>query len=50
VHNFSVGLGGRDVPLEVYPRIHKALHEGSGLPYAILDLEAEKLPMDVSRQ
>jgi pyruvate ferredoxin oxidoreductase alpha subunit len=44
VHNFSVGLGGRDVPLDIYPRLHAALRNGDGLPYAILDLEPERLP------
>ncbi|MGD2111820.1 MAG: pyruvate ferredoxin oxidoreductase [Gammaproteobacteria bacterium] len=44
VHNFSVGLGGRDIPLDIYPRIHEAVRNGSGIPYSILDLEPEKLP------
>lgn len=44
VHNFSVGLGGRDVPLDIYPRIHAAVHAGSGIPFGILDLEPDKLP------
>jgi pyruvate ferredoxin oxidoreductase alpha subunit len=44
VHNFSVGLGGRDVPLEIFPQLHRALRDGSGIPFAILDLEPEKLP------
>ncbi len=44
VHNFSVGLGGRDVPLDIYPRIHAALRAGSGIPFDIIDLEPDKLP------
>ena len=44
VHNFSVGLGGRDVPLDIYPRIHEALRSGSGIPFDVLDLEPDKLP------
>jgi len=44
VHNFSVGLGGRDVPLDIYPRLHAAMHSGDGLPYAVLDLQPERLP------
>jgi pyruvate ferredoxin oxidoreductase alpha subunit len=44
IHNFSVGLGGRDVPMEIYPRIHEAVRAGSGIPFSILDLEPEKLP------
>lgn len=44
VHNFSVGLGGRDVPLEILPRMHQAMRNGSGQPFSILDLEPDKLP------
>lgn len=44
VHNFTVGLGGRDVPLEIYPVLHQAIRDGRGLPFAILDLEPDKLP------
>jgi len=44
VHNFSVGLGGRDVPMDIYPRLHEALQNGSGLPYAVLDLIPDRLP------
>ncbi len=44
VHNFSVGLGGRDVPLDIYPGLHAALQDGSGLPYSILDLQPGRLP------
>jgi len=44
VHNFSVGLGGRDVPMDIYPRLHEALRSGTGLPYAVLDLIPERLP------
>jgi pyruvate ferredoxin oxidoreductase alpha subunit len=44
VHNFSVGLGGRDIPLSIYPRLHTALRNGDGLPYAIIDLEPDRLP------
>jgi pyruvate ferredoxin oxidoreductase alpha subunit len=44
VHNFSVGLGGRDVPMDIYPRIHEAIRAGTGIPFTILDLEPDKLP------
>jgi len=46
VHNFSVGLGGRDVPLDIFPRLHQALRIGSGKDFAILDLEPDKLSAD----
>jgi pyruvate ferredoxin oxidoreductase alpha subunit len=44
IHNFSVGLGGRDIPLDIYPRLHAALRNGDGLPFAIVDLEPDRLP------
>jgi len=44
VHNFTVGLGGRDVPMDIYPRIHEGLRTGSGIPFGVLDLEPDKLP------
>jgi pyruvate ferredoxin oxidoreductase alpha subunit len=44
IHNFSIGLGGRDVPLDIYPRLHAAMQSGDGLPYAVLDLLPERLP------
>jgi pyruvate ferredoxin oxidoreductase alpha subunit len=44
VHNFTVGLGGRDIPLDIYPRLHAALLRGDGLPFAVLDLEPDRLP------
>jgi pyruvate ferredoxin oxidoreductase alpha subunit len=44
IHNFSVGLGGRDIPLSILPRLHHAVRDGLGLPFAILDLEPDRLP------
>jgi pyruvate ferredoxin oxidoreductase alpha subunit len=44
IHNFSVGLGGRDIPLSILPRLHQAVRDGLGLPFAILDLEPDRLP------
>jgi pyruvate ferredoxin oxidoreductase alpha subunit len=46
VHNFTVGLGGRDVPLDIYPRVHQAVQTGAGEQFAILDLEPDKLSAD----
>jgi len=46
VHNFTVGLGGRDVPLEIYREIHAAVRDRSGIPFAILDLEPDRLPVE----
>lgn len=44
VHNFALGLGGRDIPLEVLSGIIEALARGDGRPFSILDVELEKLP------
>jgi pyruvate ferredoxin oxidoreductase alpha subunit len=45
VHNFAVGLGGRDVPLDTYERLLTAV-QGSGAPtdFAIFDADLNKLP------
>jgi pyruvate ferredoxin oxidoreductase alpha subunit len=44
VHNFAVGLGGRDVPLDLYPRLMAAIEKPPSEPFAIFDVELEKLP------
>ncbi len=44
IHNVAVGLGGRDVPLELYPRLMDVARAERETGFAILDLEPEKLP------
>jgi pyruvate ferredoxin oxidoreductase alpha subunit len=44
VFNFSVGLGGRDVPLETFQRLLDAIDAGAGRGFDMLDLEPAKLP------
>ncbi|MBI2778448.1 MAG: pyruvate ferredoxin oxidoreductase [Gammaproteobacteria bacterium] len=46
VHNFAVGLGGRDVPLDIYPRLLAAIQPASPVRFAILDVELDKLPVE----
>ena len=46
VFNFAVGLGGRDVPLEIYTHLLKAVSAGSGTGFDILDLDSGKLPAE----
>lgn len=46
VHNFAVGLGGRDVPLGIYPRLLAAIQSASPVRFAILDVELDKLPVE----
>jgi pyruvate ferredoxin oxidoreductase alpha subunit len=44
VHNFAAGLGGRDMPLEIYPRLLKAAEAPEPTRFAIMDVELQKLP------
>lgn len=44
IHNFAVGLGGRDIPLDIYPRLIAAVKAPSGDPFAIFDVNLDKLP------
>ncbi len=46
VHNFAAGLGGRDVPLDIYPRLLAATQSASPVRFAILDVELDKLPVE----
>ncbi len=46
IFNFSVGLGGRDVPLETFERLLTAISEGSGREFDMLDLQADRLPAE----
>jgi len=41
IHNVAIGLGGRDVPLEMWPRLLDVPRHGGG--FRILDLEPAKL-------
>jgi pyruvate ferredoxin oxidoreductase alpha subunit len=43
VHGFAVGLGGRDVPLDLLPRLLANLPPRPG-PFRIFDLDVQKLP------
>jgi pyruvate ferredoxin oxidoreductase alpha subunit len=46
VHNFAVGLGGRDVPLDIYPRLLQAVHSQPPGPFAVFDVDTGKLPAE----
>ncbi len=43
VHNFAVGLGGRDIPLEILARSLAAI-EGEPTRFAIFDVDLSRLP------
>lgn len=44
VYNYAIGLGGRDVPMNLYPRLLVAVEEKASERFAIFDVEPEKLP------
>lgn len=44
VHNFAVGLGGRDIPLDLYPRLLETVRSQLPGPFAVFDVEIDKLP------
>lgn len=44
VHNFAIGFGGRDVPLDIYPRLLEAIAKPDGPGFSILDVDLERLP------
>ncbi len=44
VQSFAVGLGGRDVPLALYPRVIEAARAKQPVTFAVLDVDLEKLP------
>jgi pyruvate ferredoxin oxidoreductase alpha subunit len=46
IHNFAIGLGGRDMPPDLYPRLMKAIEERREGDFAIFDAELEKLPAE----
>ncbi len=44
IHNYAVGLGGRDMPLDLYPRLMAAIKTQAPAPFAIFDVDPAKLP------
>ena len=46
IHSFAVGLGGRDIPLEIYRMLHKRIDVDEPRPFSIIDVEREKLPVE----
>jgi len=46
IHNFALGLGGRDVPMEIYPRLLAAAKAPTAECFAIFDVELERLPAE----
>lgn len=46
IHSFAVGLGGRDIPLEIYRKLHQQIDGNEPSPFSIIDVEREKLPVE----
>lgn len=44
VHAYAVGLGGRDIPMSIYPRLHEAIQDGDPARFEIIDVQLDKLP------
>jgi pyruvate ferredoxin oxidoreductase alpha subunit len=46
IHNFAAGLGGRDIPLEILPKLLATLNEPTDRRFKIIDVDLEKLPIE----
>jgi pyruvate ferredoxin oxidoreductase alpha subunit len=43
IHNFAAGLGGRDMPIEIYPRLLEATQAANVTRFSIIDVDATRL-------
>jgi len=48
VHSFAGGLGGRDVPLALYRKLHQNIQLAEPAPFTIIDVELDRLPVEDS--
>ena len=46
IHSFAVGLGGRDIPLEIYRTLHQQIDGAEPRPFSIIDVERGRLPVE----
>lgn len=46
IHSFAVGLGGRDIPLEIYRQLHQQLDVTQPRAFSIIDVQTERLPAE----
>lgn len=46
VHNVAMGLGGRDIPMQAYPRLLALAERDTPLRFAIYDADLSKLPQE----
>jgi pyruvate ferredoxin oxidoreductase alpha subunit len=43
IHSYAAGLGGRDIPMDIFPRIIGAINKQEPERFAIFDVELDKL-------
>ena len=43
VHNFAAGLGGRDMPLDIFPKLIEATRARDATRFAIIDVDTAKI-------
>ncbi len=43
LHNFAAGLGGRDMPLEIFPQLPEATRARDATRFAIIDVDTTKI-------
>jgi len=46
IHSFAVGLGGRDIPLEIYRKLHQQIDVAEPRPFTIIDVALDRLPVE----
>jgi pyruvate ferredoxin oxidoreductase alpha subunit len=46
IHSFAVGLGGRDIPMGLYRKLHEAIDVETPAPFTIIDVDLDKLPVE----
>ncbi len=46
MHNYAAGLGGRDIPLDILPRLLHAVEIAETRKFSIFDVDLEKLPVE----
>jgi len=46
VHNFAAGLGGRDIPLEILPKLLSVLNDPGERRFRIIDVDINKLSIE----
>jgi len=48
IHSFAAGLGGRDIPLQLYQKLHQHIKTHKPGAFSIIDIELDRLPPEDS--